>query len=82
MDLVDNISDGVERSLMVNKAKALILRLPPNQKIALEMAFFDGLTHAEIAEKLQIPLGTIKTRIRTAIQTLGTALRSQSHRYP
>ncbi|MGQ0794535.1 MAG: sigma-70 family RNA polymerase sigma factor [Deltaproteobacteria bacterium] len=42
--------------------------LPDEQREALEMAYFDGLTHYEIAEKLAKPVGTIKTRI-----TLGVA---------
>jgi len=34
------------------------------------MAFFDGLSHSEIAEKASIPLGTVKTRLRTGMQHL------------
>ena len=41
--------------------------LPPDQRQALALAFFDGLTHVEIAEKLSVPLGTIKTRIRLGL---------------
>ena len=44
--------------------------MPLSQRSALEMAFFEGLTHTEIAEKTGEPLGTVKTRIRTGLLTL------------
>jgi RNA polymerase sigma-70 factor (ECF subfamily) len=42
----------------------------PDQREALQMAFFEGLTHVEIAERTGLPLGTIKTRIRSAVTNL------------
>ncbi len=44
--------------------------LPENQRIAIEMVFFEGLTHIEAAEKLNEPVGTIKTRIRLGVAKL------------
>jgi RNA polymerase sigma-70 factor (ECF subfamily) len=47
-----------------------ITHLPDDQRTALELAFFRGLTHVEVSETLEIPLGTAKTRIRTALLKL------------
>jgi RNA polymerase sigma-70 factor (ECF subfamily) len=44
--------------------------LPDNQRIAIEMVFFEGLTHIEAAERLNEPVGTIKTRIRLGVSKL------------
>jgi RNA polymerase sigma-70 factor (ECF subfamily) len=49
-------------------------QLPPPQRQAIEMAYFGGLSHQEIATKLQKPLGTIKTRVRLGLQKLGGLL--------
>ena len=48
--------------------------LPREQRAAVELAFFEGLTHSEIAQRTGDPLGTIKTRLRTALETLKRTL--------
>jgi len=65
-----NLADEAERNLMMEKARVVIAQLPAEQRKTLEMAFFDGLTHSEIAEMTGDPLGTVKTRIRSALLTL------------
>jgi RNA polymerase sigma-70 factor (ECF subfamily) len=57
---------AISREDAVNVRRALA-ELPQDQKHAIELAFFDGLTHVEISEKLNVPLGTIKTRIRLGL---------------
>ena len=71
-----NLGDDAERNLMMEKARVVILQLPAEQRKTLEMAFFDGLTHSEIAEMTGDPLGTVKTRIRSALLTLRKAFQA------
>jgi RNA polymerase sigma-70 factor, ECF subfamily len=59
-----------EQNLMCKKARALIEELPLEQRAVLEMAYFSGMTHSEIADRTGSPLGTIKTRIRDALKNL------------
>ena len=68
-----NLADEAERNSMMEKARGVIYKLPVEQRKTLEMAFFDGLTHSEIAEMTGDPLGTVKTRIRSALTTLRKA---------
>lgn len=68
-----NLADEAERNSMMEKARGVIYQLPMEQRKTLEMAFFDGLTHMEIAEMTGDPLGTVKTRIRSALTTLRKA---------
>ncbi|MBH0207443.1 MAG: sigma-70 family RNA polymerase sigma factor, partial [Nitrospira sp.] len=63
-----------DQELRVTVAEALTA-LPQPQQQALELAYYEGLTHAEIAEKLHLPLGTVKTRIKLALSKLRDALR-------
>lgn len=68
-----NLAEEAERNNMMERARAAIVLLPSEQRKTLEMAFFDGLTHTEIAEMTGDPLGTVKTRIRSALLTLRKA---------
>ena len=71
-----NLADEAEREGMMEKARTVIRKLPPEQRKTLEMAFFDGLTHSEIAEMTGDPLGTVKTRIRGALLALRKAFKA------
>jgi len=52
--------------------------LPPEQRECVELAFFGGLTHTQIAERLQAPLGTVKSRILLGMNKLRQSLASYS----
>jgi len=65
--------DHDERSRQVQHA---LETLSPPQRQAIELAYFEGLSQSEIAERLQEPLGTVKTRVRLGMQKLRECLRA------
>lgn len=71
-----NLAAEVEQNTMIDRVRKVLGTLPPEQRSSMELAFFGGLTHAEIAEKTGDPLGTVKTRIRTALSSVRKALQA------
>ena len=72
-EIVDAAIDP-EESLAQNQQAAFIRQalesLPAEQRVALDLGFYSGLTHSEIAEQLNLPLGTVKSRIRMGMNKL------------
>jgi RNA polymerase sigma-70 factor, ECF subfamily len=68
-------SSGVDHAERRKQVQLALEALSPPQRRAIELAFFEGLSQSEIAERLQEPLGTIKTRVRLGMQKLRECLR-------
>ncbi len=71
--------ESMDRLLDLARSKAVVAShlatLPPEQRLVLELAWRDGLTQSEIAQKANLPLGTVKTRTRLAMLELSQAVR-------
>lgn len=72
-----DVEDEIELSQKRRLVRQAISLLPEEQRQALAYAYFQGYTHREIAEILGEPLGTVKTRIRLAMQKLRQALEQE-----
>ncbi len=70
------LSDQIIADQQAAGVRAAMETLPPEQRTALDLAYFEGLTQTEIAERLRIPLGTVKTRIRSALASLRRSVRT------
>lgn len=69
--------ESTELSLQRERIQSALAQLPEEQKQALELAYFNGYTQRQIAERLNQPLGTVKTRLRLAMQKLRDYLRDE-----
>jgi RNA polymerase sigma-70 factor (ECF subfamily) len=77
-DAEDELGDGHERSLDrldAGRLADLVGALPAEQIQAVRLAYFEGLSHAEVGRVLDVPLGTVKSRLRLALAKLRSAMR-------
>ena len=72
----ESIEDVTFAHIDADRVRAALDLLPREQREPIELGFFGGITHEEIARRSGIPLGTIKTRIRTGLRRLRSALES------
>jgi RNA polymerase sigma-70 factor (ECF subfamily) len=68
------VDDSVATQIDAAQARAVIAGLPEEQRAVIELAFFRGLTHTEIAVRTGMPLGTVKTRIRAGLRAVRAAM--------
>ncbi len=68
------LDDAVFARLDSQRVRSALAALPDEQRAPIELGFFGGITHEEIAKRTGIPLGTIKTRIRTGLRRLRVEL--------
>jgi RNA polymerase sigma-70 factor (ECF subfamily) len=67
-----------ERNSLMEKVRGYMAQLPSEQRKSVELAYFEGMSHSEIAEQTGDPLGTVKTRIRLALITLRKAMQGNA----
>jgi RNA polymerase sigma-70 factor (ECF subfamily) len=73
VSVAPDLAGDADRARAAEKVRSLLGGMPVAQRAALEMAYFEGMTHSEIAAKTGEPLGTIKTRIRAGLSALRKA---------
>jgi RNA polymerase sigma-70 factor, ECF subfamily len=71
-----DLAKEAERNSVMERARGAIRQLPSEQRKTLDMAFFDGLTHSEIAEVTGNPPAAVKSRIRNALLALRTGFQA------
>ena len=78
-DIVDEPQESADVAHSRNEAKRAVREelalLPPEQKQMLQLAFFEGLSHGDIAARTGVPLGTVKSRIRLSLKKMQSNLR-------
>ena len=67
---LENPEEAAARSEQQGRVRSALDSLPAEQRELLEQAYFRGLTHSELAEAFALPLGTVKTRVRSGMQAL------------
>ena len=68
-----DLAGDAERAIAMTKVRTVLSGMAASQRLALEMAYFEGWSHSEIADKTGEALGTVKTRIRTGLLALRKA---------
>lgn len=70
-----DVAERVLSALSRDEVRQALSSVPEDQRRAIEMAYYEGLTHVEIAEALNLPLGTVKSRLRLGLDKMRVTLR-------
>ncbi len=73
-----NIETAAAQQQLIGRVKGALENLPAEQRAAIELAYFEGMSHSEIAQRTGDPLGTVKTRLRSAVESLKRTLHAQA----
>jgi RNA polymerase sigma-70 factor (ECF subfamily) len=73
-----DVAERVAQSLSREEVRKALATIPDEQRRPIEMAYFEGLTHVEIAESLSLPLGTVKSRVRLGLEKLRAVLQPRT----
>jgi RNA polymerase sigma factor (sigma-70 family) len=76
-DDINSVGQAIKMNMDDYGLRKLVSKLKEEQKILIDLSYFQGFTHEEIAKSLNIPLGTVKTRIRSALTQLRTMIDQQ-----
>lgn len=74
------VEETIQHDWEVQRVRVALAQLAPEKRQVLLLAYFEGLSHQEMAERLGLPLGTVKSRLRAALQALHRALAEKVHR--
>lgn len=66
----------VARTLETERVRRAMARLPPAQRQVVDLVYYGGMTHQQVAERVGVPLGTVKGRLRLALEKLRNLLRA------
>lgn len=75
-DVLADTAGDAETAVLGAEVRSALMRLPAEQRQALELAYFGAMTQQEIAGELAIPLGTVKSRVRLGLEALRGLLSS------
>jgi RNA polymerase sigma-70 factor (ECF subfamily) len=73
-----NLETAAAQQQLLGRVKGALENLPAEQRTAIELAYFEGMSHSEIAQRTGDPLGTVKTRLRSAVESLKRTLHAQA----
>jgi RNA polymerase sigma-70 factor (ECF subfamily) len=65
-----DVWDEAWQSIKSSQVRTALMKIPTEQRLVIELAYFQGWTHTEIADGIHIPLGTVKARMRLGLQHL------------